>query len=317
MTDENVSYSIGLGNEIPMDDKKKQIQNLLSAPLVAWPTVIIFGLCISLIFTTSHLAIIDELSLSFATIINGITIYFLFSAVHDSAHFAISRVHWFNNLFGHVGMLFFGPLAPLDLARWIHNQHHRHTNEPHLDPDFYAHKIDIFTPVRWCFFDYYYTSFFLKQAGSVRRKFLPRLILQLTFIISVIAASIYAQSFLELLFLWILPTRVSSFLFVLVFSYLPHVPFLATAAQNKYQASSNREGFEWLFTPLMTFQNYHLVHHLYPRAPFYRMKRLWNLNLDEHLSNGPLIMRNFSLIPQPNNTEALGSAVATGTVDKK
>ena len=139
-----------------------------------------------------------------------------------------------------------------------------------------------------------------------------RLILQLTFIISIIAVSIYTQSFLELLCLWILPTRVSSFLFVLVFTYLPHVPFLATAAQNKYQASSNREGLEWLFTPLMTFQNYHLVHHLYPRAPFYRMKKLWNLNLDEHLSNDPLIMRNFSLIPQPKNAETLRTVAVTG-----
>ena len=297
------------------DYQKKRIQELVAAPIIAWPTVIIFCLCLCLIATFSYLAITEELPLSFATLFNGLTIYFLFSAVHDSAHFAVSRVSWLNNIFGHVGMLFFGPLAPLDLARWIHNQHHRHTNEPQLDPDFYAHKIDVFSPIRWCFFDYYYTSFFLKQAGSVRRKFLPRLILQLTLIISFIAVSIYTQTFLELLFLWILPTRVSSFLFVLVFSYLPHVPFLATAAQNKYHASSNREGLEWLFTPLMTFQNYHLVHHLYPRAPFYRMRKLWNLNLDEHLSNDPLIMRNFSLTPLPKNAKTRGTAVVTGAGD--
>ena len=299
------------------DYQQRRIQELVATPLIAWPTAIIFCLCLCFIAMISHLAITEELSLSVATILNGVTIYFLFSAVHDSAHFAISRVSWLNNIFGHVGMLFFGPLAPLDLARWIHNQHHRHTNEPQLDPDFYAHRIDNFTPIRWCFFDYYYTKFFLKQAGSVRRKFVPRLVLQLTFIITIIAVSIYTQSFLELLCLWILPTRVSSFLFVLVFTYLPHVPFLATAAQNKYQATSNREGLEWLFTPLMTFQNYHLVHHLYPRAPFYRMKKLWNLNLDEHLANDPLIMRNFSLIPQPKNAEAPGAAVATGAGNKK
>ena len=280
------------------DEHKKQLQELTTAPFIAWPTVIIFMVCLSLIVLVSYLAITAAISLVAATFLNGITIYFLFSAVHDSAHFAISRATWFNNLFGHIGMLFFGPLAPLDLARWIHNQHHRHTNEPKLDPDYYAHKVDVFSPIRWCFFDYYYTSFFLRQAGSVRRKYLPRLILQVTFIITMVAISIYAERFLELLFLWILPTRVSSFLFVLVFSYLPHVPFLATAAQNKYQASSNREGLEWLFTPLMTFQNYHLVHHLYPKAPFYRMKRLWQLNLEEHLSNNPLIIRNFSLRPE-------------------
>ena len=41
------------------------------------------------------------------------------------------------------------------------------------------------------------------------------------------------------------------------------------------------------------------------------MIKLWNLNLDEHLSNDPLIMRNFSLMPQPKNVETLGTAVVT------
>ena len=55
-------------------------------------------------------------------------------------------------------------------------------------------------------------------------------------------------------------------------------------------SSNNLIGFEWLLTPLMTFQNYHLVHHLYPRAPFYRLIKLWKSRLDLHLSKDPLLI---------------------------
>ena len=95
--------------------QQKRIQELVATPLIAWPTVTIFCLCLCLIAMISHLAITEELPLSFATILNGVTIYFLFSAVHDSAHFAISRVSWLNNIFGHVGMLFLVLLPHLTL----------------------------------------------------------------------------------------------------------------------------------------------------------------------------------------------------------
>ncbi len=60
-------------------------------------------------------------------------------------------------------------------------------------------------------------------------------------------------------------------------------------------SSSNRIGFEWLLTPLMTFQNCHLVHHLYPRAPFYRIIKLWNSRRDLHLSKDSLLIDALSL----------------------
>ena len=81
----------------------------------------------------------------------------------------------------------------------------------------------------------------------------------------------------------------------MMFVYLPHVPFISTAKENRYRASSNRIGQEWLLTPIMTFQNYHLVHHLYPQAPFYRMIRLWKYQLATHLKQKPLLIEALTL----------------------
>ena len=275
--------------------EKKELLALKTAPLVAWPTVMLFIGCLSSFGFVTYCTLDGSLPLWTACLLNGLITYFMFSVVHDSAHYAISQIKLFNNFFGHVGMLFFGPLAPLDFARWIHNQHHTHTNDPLKDPDYFAHKFDWLTPLRWTNFDYFYTSFFLRQAGEIRKKFGSRLLIQVGFILSMIFLAGYHGYLIEIFALWLIPTRISSAMFIIMFVYLPHVPFICTAKENRYRASSNRIGQEWLLTPIMTFQNYHLVHHLYPQAPFYRMIRLWKYQLATHLKQKPLLIEALTL----------------------
>jgi fatty acid desaturase len=95
--------------------------------------------------------------------------------------------------------------------------------------------------------------------------------------------------------LWLLPTRISSALFVIMFVFLPHAPFFATAKEDEYQASNIRVGWEWLLTPLMAYQNFHLAHHLYPRVPFYRLSMVWHSRLGHHLANDPFFVKAFSV----------------------
>ena len=54
------------------------------------------------------------------------------------------------------------------------------------------------------------------------------------------------------------------------FDWLPHHGLEDTQSENRYRATRNRVGMEWLLTPLLLSQNYHLVHHLHPSIPFYR-----------------------------------------------
>jgi phenylacetate-CoA oxygenase/reductase PaaK subunit len=50
---------------------------------------------------------------------------------------------------------------------------------------------------------------------------------------------------------------------------------------------------EWLFTPMMLSQNYHLIHHLHPSIPFYRYLRTWRRNEDAYLERDPAIATVF------------------------
>lgn len=284
----------------PLSDQA--FRELTNGAKFAWPTAILFIACLSGIASVSYWALGGALTLWQGAVINGVIVYFLFSVVHDSSHGAISTNKRLNDGFGHVGMLLFGPIAPLDLARWIHMQHHRFTNDPVKDPDHFGHRMDLLTPLRWANFDYFYTSYFLRNAGPMRARFMNRLYLQIGFVVLVTAAAFVTGHGWQLVMLWLVPTRISSFLFVLMFVYLPHAPFKATAQKDEYQASNIRAGFEWLLTPLMAFQNYHLVHHLYPRAPFYRMIRIWNARRGFHLGHHPYYVGTFSLgraIPPP------------------
>ncbi|CAM5734605.1 Flavohemoprotein [Mycolicibacterium aubagnense] len=50
---------------------------------------------------------------------------------------------------------------------------------------------------------------------------------------------------------------------------------------------------EWLYTPLMLSQNYHLVHHLHPSVPFYRYTKTWRRNEEAYLDRGAAISTVF------------------------
>jgi fatty acid desaturase len=60
-------------------------------------------------------------------------------------------------------------------------------------------------------------------------------------------------------------------------------------------ASTMRMGWEWLLTPLLVYHNYHLIHHLYPTVPFYKMHKVWYLKYDELNANNISIQSAFGM----------------------
>lgn len=275
--------------------EERAFRDLTTSPRIAIPTVLLFFVCMAGLAIVTSLSLSGVLLLWQGAILNGLVVYFLFSVVHDSSHGAISKNKFVNDIFGHIGMLFFGPLAPFNLARWIHMQHHRFTNDHVKDPDYFGHKMDIWAPLRWANFDFFYTLYFLRNGGPMRQKFALRTAIQFAVVIMAIVLAFQLGFGKETVLLWLVPTRISSFLFVAAFVYLPHAPFSVTAQEDEYKASNIRAGLEWLLTPLLTYQNYHLVHHLYPRAPFYRMIKIWNARRAYHLSRQPYYVKPLSV----------------------
>jgi beta-carotene hydroxylase len=274
---------------------KANLNALKSAPPVAWPTVILFVICITVLGLVWYACITEMLPLWVGMLINGITAYFLFSVVHDSSHNAISRNKLLNEALGRIGLIYFAPLAPMDVARYIHMSHHKHTNDPERDPDAFGHKLDWLFPLRWLNFDYFYAKWFFQKGGDFARRKYSAVALYAAFILGSCAAIIWAGFGLELLMLWFIPTRISSFLFVLVFSFLTHQPFEVLGRESEYKATALRLGADWFWGPLMTNHNYHLIHHLYPNAPFYTYRKIWAIKGAEILAQQPLTPPTFGL----------------------
>ncbi len=67
------------------------------------------------------------------------------------------------------------------------------------------------------------------------------------------------------------------------FDWLPHHDLEDTQQENRYRATRNRVGSEWILTPLLLSQNYHLVHHLHPSIPFHRYVATWRRNEEAYL----------------------------------
>tara|TARA_R110001599_G_scaffold183562_1_gene376845 strand:- start:9344 stop:9775 length:432 start_codon:yes stop_codon:yes gene_type:complete len=82
-----------------------------------------------------------------------------------------------------------------------------------------------------------------------------------------------------------------------VFVFLPHYRCDISVQENEYQATTTRKGMEWLLTPLFVYQNYHLIHHLYPTTPFYNYMKIWHLKYDELTAHNPAIQTTFGLTP--------------------
>jgi beta-carotene hydroxylase len=261
---------------------------LTKCPPVAWPTVALFFLCYGVIGSVWYAGIMGTLPLWAGAIINGITAYFLFSVVHDSSHNSLSRKTWLNEALGRIGLVYFAPLAPMDVARYIHMAHHKYANDPVKDPDAYSHKLDWLFPIRWANFDYFYTKFFFQQGGAFAKRKYPALGAYVAFILGSAAVITWAGYGYTLLMLWFVPTRISSFLFVYVFSYLAHQPFETLAREDEYRATALRLGANWLLSPLMANHNYHLIHHLHTNAPFYNYQKIWALR-EADLRQHPLL----------------------------
>lgn len=278
-----------------LPSKDSYFQALQQAPALAWPTVALFALAVAIIAFAGQRTLTGAWPLWTATLANGFAMYTLFSVAHDGSHRAISRYPWLNEAIGRVAIMMLLPIAPFEGVRWLHMQHHRYTNGSR-DPDAFVHHIPWYRmPVQFAMIDAYYLVYFIRHGGEhFRRSRKPVLLYSLVFfaIIGTLTARGYGW---QVFFLWFLASRLGLMLIAYVFSYLPHSPGNVTAQQNVYRASTIRRGWEWLLTPLLVYQNYHLMHHLFPTAPFYNYLKLWHLDYEAFAAHRPAVQEAFAI----------------------
>jgi fatty acid desaturase len=281
----------------PLPSRDEYFRELLKPPRIAWPTVTLFGLSLTIIVFSTYFTVTDRLPLWLGALLNGFAMYNLFSVAHDAAHRALSSNRFINETFGRLAVMMFMPMAPFEAVRWIHMQHHRFTNGE-SDPDRHVHHAKWWQlPLMWPNVDLFYIAYFIRYGGDqLKKNIKPLMIYTIVFVVLVSVAISNGYGW-DVLFLWFIASRFGLFLIDCVFVYLPHYPGHISAEDDVYKASTIRRGGEWFLTPLMVSQNYHLIHHLYPTLPFYRYQKVWHLKYDELVSKNPAVQTTFGLQP--------------------
>lgn len=293
------------------DAKADAFLGLTVAPPLARPTAVLAFATISSVVLVDVLAVSGLLPLFVSAALNTVVYYWFFSVIHDGVHRAISSNKSLNDFVCQAAISVYAPYAAMPLFRWAHMEHHRFTNDER-DPDSWCHGAWWTLPFRWMTIDFYYGYRALTSSKPAVRKVvrdsLPYMVVGLALICAIVALG-YG---IELLLLWFVPSRVAfigigySF-FWLPHAHWPHPEVNLKQSENLTLATTLRLGHEWIFNPLFQYQNYHLIHHLWPTTPFYNNERVWRLLEPELRRRDLAIVEAFETQPRftlaPNATE--------------
>lgn len=248
---------------------------------VAWPTVILgLVLCMSYVATIA-MALMGVLSLWLAFPIVVAITYASYTVAHDSVHGSISgnnrSLRWLNKALGY--MAAWTMMIPLTAHRHEHMAHHRDTNDPEHDPDFPVSRMGDSVPaaihatlqVTLGQFSHYFTHRWktapakqnLVLCLEVAAAMIPRL------------AILVSGYWLEGLVLFVLAWFIGVVVLLYLFAYIVHRPHERTGRYVDTSTILLPGPLGTLLTWLWLFQNYHSIHHLFPRVPFYQYAKLY------------------------------------------
>ncbi|MCR1785819.1 fatty acid desaturase [Nocardioides carbamazepini] len=253
-------------------------------PTISWPIVAIFCAALALFAFSTWAALGGALAEPVTILLSATAIFVLFTVLHDAAHYSISTHRWVNVAFGRVAMLFVSSLISFRSFAFIHIEHHRNTNDDDNDPDHFVSGAPWWqVPVRFPLMDLPYLTFLVRNVRRRPRAEVLETSLLMVLSVSVIVACALTGHLWTLAVLYLIPERVAMFVLAWWFDWLPHHDLEDTQQENRYRATRNRVGSEWVLTPLLLSQNYHLVHHLHPSIPFYRYVAAWRRNEEAYL----------------------------------
>ena len=244
----------------------------------AWPTLLLLvsGATIYLI-AAAHL--LTESTFSWWAL-GGIAFctYAIYTPLHDAVHGAVTGMNierrWMNEWTGLIAAHFIG--ISFTAHRRSPLKHHRSTNHPTEDPDMVlsaSNSRELMVawlkgiPKEWLFaasFEHFTDA----EKVTVRREF-----------IAIIRTRLLVLRFCSDLGVTLLPPIggqvIGNAVLVTLFAWSVHHPHTEQERMKTTTVYQARTGLDTLMTLLWGYQNYHAIHHLYPKVPFFRYRRLY------------------------------------------
>lgn len=248
---------------------------------VAWPTVIL-GVAVSASYVLIPLLVATGvMSLILAAPLMAFLTYAAYTVMHDAVHGSISgsnkSMRWLNEALGYtMGWIL---MIPLTAHRHEHLAHHRNTNEPEADPDFVVanmskspmHAARAAVEILMSQYKYYFTHRWGKGPGRQDIHLLIEVCAALIPRIAFIAAGFWLEGIVMFAMAWLVGIAVLMFLF----AYVVHTPHESVGRWVDTSTFVVSGFLGKLATALWGYQNYHSIHHLFPRVPFYYYRELF------------------------------------------
>ncbi len=244
----------------------------------AWPTVLLLAFCAG-IYGACVLYMLTEPQFSWWVVAGIATCaYAAYTVIHEAVHGAITgmsiKSRWVNEWAGYVashmlGVSFIG-------HRRGHLKHHRATNHPTDDPDmaFSAHSLPSLVavwfkgiPKEWVFA----VTFQHFTAAEKRIVVLEYVAIMVTRALLLIFCADLGVTLAILL----LGHMVGNAVLTTFFAWIVHHPHNEQERMKTTTVYQARGGLDTVMTLLWGFQNYHAIHHLYPKVPFFRYRKLY------------------------------------------
>jgi beta-carotene hydroxylase len=249
-------------------------------PRLAVPTVMVW-LDSFAVWAAATAVVLSDVSrwLLVATIpVQAVVTFSMFTVLHESTHHTVGRLALVNELFGHLSMPFVSLFGTFPMFRYIHIEHHRNTNEDiHADPDAWSCAGPCWqAPLRWLTIDAWYCGFYVPRLRRRPRKEALGFLTNIVGVVVLLGAVIRLGYGWEFVFIYVIPQRIGMATLAWLFDWLPHHDLDVTAKMDRFRATRVRVGWERLMSPMLFYQNYHLVHHIHPAIPFYLLLEAWN-----------------------------------------
>jgi len=245
----------------------------------AWPTVILAIAVIVLWFGTMGAAMAGWIPLWIGFLIGSITIYLNYTVMHEAVHGSISGKHkslsWVNAMFGYVSAQILG--LSFELHRREHLAHHRGTNKLGEDPDMIIKSENLFgvmiaalrgVPANYEFYWKHHRKLATRRENTI-------VLIETFFIIATRIGVVLAGFWQEALIFYVLATLVGIFILNVFFAWLVHHPHTETDRYKNTSTIVFPESVDSAVSWLWLYQNYHSIHHLFPRVPFFRYRQVF------------------------------------------
>lgn len=262
---------------------------------LAWPTVVLAGLTALGYFAVPLLAIGGSLSVVSASLLMAVVTYAAYTPLHEAVHGAVcggrARFRWINEMVGYLAAIVTG--IPMTAHRHEHFAHHGETNRTGADPDLLcagmtdnlralvvkplsmiANQYQFFVRERWARVSRRDRVVFLVETAAILGSRLILLTLMLSGFGVGLALPIWELTLTTVAVLVIGPA-VGVIVLVYLFAYIVHRPHQIVGRFVDTSVFEAPVLLRSVLTWLWGFQNYHGVHHAFPRVPWYRYRALF------------------------------------------